>query len=81
VKVMITVQLPGKVLRAESRRQQVIDAMDRAAEKIEPQLKKYKETKLDRGHGARRRKEEKMGRKRGAAASASPDMPELAMAA
>lgn len=77
VKVMITVQLPGKVLRAESRRQQVTDAVDRAAEKLEPQLKKYKETKLDRGHGARRRKEAKSGRKRRSAGDA--DLP-LAMA-
>lgn len=43
VKVMITVELPHKVLRSESRRQQVIDAVDRAIEKLEPQLLKYKD--------------------------------------
>jgi ribosomal subunit interface protein len=63
VKVMITIQLPGKVLRAESRRQQVVDALDRALEKMEPQIKKYKEMKLDRGHGARRRAQGRAGKK------------------
>ncbi len=49
VKVMLEVSLPHKVLRAESRRQQVIEALDRCVEKLEPQLMRYKETKLDRG--------------------------------
>lgn len=49
VKVMMTVELPGKILRAESRRDNVIDAIDRCAEKLEPQLKRYKELKTARG--------------------------------
>lgn len=53
VKVMIEVSLPGKTLWAESRRQQVVEALDRCIEKIEPQLIRYKEMKLDRGKGAR----------------------------
>lgn len=44
VKVMITVELPHKILHAESRRPMVVDAVDRCIEKLEPQLKKYKET-------------------------------------
>lgn len=55
VKVAVTVQLPGKILRAESRRNDVVDALDRALEKVEPQLKRYKEVRLDRGHGDRKR--------------------------
>jgi len=52
VKVMITVELPGKVLRAESRRAGVMDAIDRCIEKLAPQLKRYKElhTARDRAH-------------------------------
>ena len=49
VKVMINVELPRRVLRAESRRQDVIDAVDRCIEKLEPQLKRYKETNTGRG--------------------------------
>ncbi len=45
IKVMITVELPGKQFRAESRKAKVVEAFDRAAEKIEPQLVKYKEKK------------------------------------
>jgi ribosomal subunit interface protein len=43
IKVTITVELPGKSLYAESRRPDVIEAVDRCAEKLEPQLKKYKD--------------------------------------
>ena len=43
VKVMVTVELPKKTFRAESRRNRVIEAVDRAIEKLEPQLKRYKE--------------------------------------
>ncbi len=43
VKVMITIELPRKTLRAESRRNDLIEAVDRCTEKLEPQLKKYKE--------------------------------------
>ena len=43
VKVMITVDLPRKTLRAESRRESPIDAVDRCIEKLEPQIKRYKD--------------------------------------
>ncbi len=43
VKVMLTVELPHKQLRAESRRNRVVEAIDRCIEKIEPQIKRYKE--------------------------------------
>ena len=43
VKVMITVQLPKALLRAESRRPRVLDAVDRCIEKLEPQIKRYKD--------------------------------------
>lgn len=57
VKVMITVELPRKMLRAESRRNKVIDALDRAIEKLEPQLKKYKEMHTGRDQARRMAKE------------------------
>jgi len=41
--VSITVELPGKRLFAESRRNDVIEALDRCIEKLEPQVKRYKE--------------------------------------
>ncbi len=43
VKVMVTVELPHKQLRAESRRNKVIEAVDRCVEKLEPQIKRYKD--------------------------------------
>ena len=49
VKVMVTVELPGKILRAESRRNRVLEAVDRALEKLEPQLKRYKEMGMTKG--------------------------------
>ena len=48
VKVMITVDLPQKQLRSESRKAAIIEAFDRAVEKLEPQLIRYKEM-----HGSR----------------------------
>ncbi len=59
VKVMVTVTLPHAVFRAESRRNKVIDAFDRVAEKLEPQLKRYKEehTGRQRAHIETRRKQ------------------------
>jgi len=53
VKLMITVDLPGKQLRAESRRKSPLDAVDRCIEKLEPQIKKYKELGTGRGKAAR----------------------------
>lgn len=49
IKVCITVKLPQKVLRAESRRPEVIEAVDRCIEKLKGQLKKYKELHQKKG--------------------------------
>lgn len=43
VHVVMTVELPGKVLSADSRKKRVMEAFDRAVEKLEPQLLRYKE--------------------------------------
>ncbi len=48
VKVMVTVELPKKKLRAESRRQMVLDAFDRCVDKLVPQLRRYKEKNTGR---------------------------------
>lgn len=48
VKVMVTVELPKKLLRAESRRPTPLDALDRCIEKLEPQIKRYKEKILEK---------------------------------
>ena len=55
VKVMVTVELPRKILRAESRRLKALDALDRCIEKLEPQVKKYKELHGSRWQRSRRR--------------------------
>jgi ribosomal subunit interface protein len=60
VKVMITVDLPKKTLRAESRRPAVLDAVDRCIEKLEPQIKRYKEQHT----GRQRAHERSRGRSR-----------------
>ncbi|MBI3618516.1 HPF/RaiA family ribosome-associated protein [Candidatus Peregrinibacteria bacterium] len=49
VKVMMTVELPRKILRAESRRVLPIDAVDRCIGKLEPQIKRYKEMHMGKG--------------------------------
>jgi len=49
LKVTVTVELPGKIVRAESRRPDPVEAVDRCIEKLEPQIKKYKETHTQRG--------------------------------
>lgn len=49
VKVMITITLPQKVLRAESRKKTAVEALDRVVEKLEPQLLKYKELRTRKG--------------------------------
>lgn len=56
VVVTITVELPRARLQATSRKQAAIEAVDRAVEKIEPQLLRYKEkhTGRDQAHRARR---------------------------
>lgn len=61
VTVSITIELPNARLQSESRKQSVIEAVDRAVEKIEPQLLRYKEkhTGRDRAHRASRTKNKK----------------------
>lgn len=54
VTVAITVELPHKVLRSESLKNHVIEALDRALEKMKPQLDKYKE--LHSGKAAARKR-------------------------
>ncbi len=46
IKVAMTVSLPGKVLRAESRRDESLEAVDRCIEKLKTQVLKYKETHM-----------------------------------
>ena len=48
IMVTVTVELPDKILRAESRKPDVIDALDRCIEKLEPQVKRYKELRTVR---------------------------------
>ncbi len=43
MKVVVTVFLPKKVLRAESRKNYVLDGVDSCIEKLEQQVKTYKE--------------------------------------
>ncbi len=43
VKVMVTVHLPKKILRVESRKFTPLEALDSCIEKLEDQIKKYKE--------------------------------------
>ncbi len=42
VKVMVMISLPKAVLRAESRKNKVLDAVDSCTEKLESQIEKYK---------------------------------------
>ncbi len=58
VKVMITVSLPKKVLRADSRKPNALMAVDSCTEKLESQIKKYKEMHTGRGraHLAKRKR-------------------------
>lgn len=49
IKVMITIELPQKLLRAESRKSTLREAIDRCSEKLEPQLVKYKEMRTGKG--------------------------------
>ena len=63
VKVMITVTLPKKVLRAESRKSKALDAVDSCCEKLESQIEKYKAM---HGSGKKRvRKAKRSKRSRG----------------
>lgn len=49
IKMTVTIGLPNTVLRAESRKATAQEAIDRCVEKLEPQLKRYKELKSPRG--------------------------------
>jgi len=49
MKVVVTVFLPKKVLRAESRKNDVLDALDSCIGKLEEQIKWYKEVHTGRG--------------------------------
>lgn len=53
VKVVIMITLPHKTLRAESRRPEALDAVDRCTEKLESQVEKYKEMHGSRAKAAR----------------------------
>lgn len=58
VKVMVTVHLPKEVLRVESRKNLAIEAIDSCMEKLEEQVKRYKEmhTGRSRAHQAARKR-------------------------
>lgn len=60
VKVMVTVKLPKKVLRAESRKYTALEALDSCVEKLESQIKRYKEehTALGKARIFRRQRRE-----------------------
>jgi ribosome-associated translation inhibitor RaiA len=60
VKVMVTVVLPKKVLRAESRKFTALEALDSCTEKLEEQIKAYKEMHSGRAkaHLAKRKSRE-----------------------
>ncbi|MEQ1849298.1 MAG: HPF/RaiA family ribosome-associated protein [Candidatus Peribacteraceae bacterium] len=57
-KVMITVHLPKKMLRVESRKLKALDAVDSCIEKLEKQIKSYKEMHTGKGQAqlARRKR-------------------------
>jgi len=63
VTVTVTIELPRARLQAVSRKQAVIDAVDRAVEKIEPQVLRYKEkhTGKDRAHRENRKRSKNAG--------------------
>lgn len=56
VKAMITVHLPGTILRAESRKFDALDAVDSCIDKLKGQIVKYKEkhTAKGRAHAFKR---------------------------
>ncbi len=63
VKVMITVRLPKELLRVESRKNLVMEAVDSCIEKLEDQVKRYKEMHSGRAraHMANRKKSKMKG--------------------
>jgi len=56
LKVSLTLELPKKILRADSRRPDVVEAVDRCIEKLEPQLEKYKDMHTQKGRVQKARK-------------------------
>ena len=64
VKMAIQVDLPKKVLRAESRRATALDALERCLDKLYHQIEKYKEMNVKGPAGSRR-----MRKKRSATAA------------
>jgi len=48
IKVAMTIKLPKKVLRAETRKTDSLEAVDRCVEKLKSQVLKYKETHITR---------------------------------
>ena len=58
VKVMVTVHLPKEILRSESRKNQVMVAVDSCMKKLKDQVKRYKDMHSGRvrAHQAARRK-------------------------
>ncbi len=54
MKVAMTVNLPGKVLRAESRRPDAVEAIDRCVDKLTTQVKKYKEKQVEKKREVKR---------------------------
>lgn len=46
--VVVIIELPGAVLKADSRKATLLEAMDRAVEKLEVQVRKYKEKAIDK---------------------------------
>lgn len=59
MKVAMTIKLPSKILRAESRRPEVTEAIDRCVEKLTTQVKKYKELHTAKGKAQKTRKHSK----------------------
>lgn len=60
VKVMVTVHLPGTVLRAESRKFKALDGVDSCMEKLESQIKRYKEKHTGRSRAHKMKRQRKM---------------------
>jgi len=55
LKVGVTIDLPKKTLHAESRKETIVEAVDRCVEKLEPQLARYKQCHMEKGKSSRTR--------------------------
>lgn len=58
IKVLVSIYLPKKTLHAESRHPTAIEAIDRCVEKLEPQIKRYKELCAPKNRGKTGRKQQ-----------------------